>query len=72
MLKDMAKQDIPTISPLIQKWHPNMTPAEQRAATADLRHFLGTLMDAYEALKREGRLPPDSEESRTHGNLESE
>lgn len=59
------------ISPLYARWFPHLSEEEKVRSTEELRQFLGALYRAYVRLEREGLLS-DSEESETHGMLESD
>lgn len=48
--------NLPDISPLIRKWHPDATDAELRTYTYEFRGFLKVLYEVFERLDREGEL----------------
>ena len=66
----MSKTPIPTISPLIEKWHPHASREEQIAYTEELRAMLLGFYRVFERADAEGRLS-DSPESGSHDIVES-
>ena len=72
MLKDMAKKDIPEISPLIEKWHPHATLDEQRQYTQEFRAYLAVLYRIFLRLDAEGFFAADSRESDRDAMVESD
>jgi len=60
------------ISPLYERWFPHLSQEEKVRFTVELRQFLGALYRVYVRLEEQGLLDDDSEESETHGTLESD
>jgi hypothetical protein len=68
----MKPERIPEISPLIEKWHPHATRAEQRQYTQEFRAYLTVLYRIFLQLEGESLLPSDSRESERDAMLESD
>lgn len=63
--------EIPEISPIIERWHPNVSLAEKKELTRDLRLFVAALSALDRALVTEGG-SADSAESDSHAILDSD
>jgi hypothetical protein len=72
MLKNMTKQNIPEVSPLIEKWHPQATLEEQRQYTQEFRAYLAVLYRIFLRLDAEGYFAADSRESAPDAMVESD
>lgn len=59
----MKSERFETISPIIDRYHPDASDAEKAAMTVELRNYLAVLYRIFCRVESEERLEPDSRDS---------
>lgn len=59
----MKSERFETVSPIIDRYHPDASDAEKAVMTIELREYLGVLYRIFCRLEAEERLDPDSLDS---------